>query len=1237
MQEGEVVAERFVIESLAGTGGMGAVYRALDIATGQRVALKLLLEDGNDLRFDREARVLAELDHPAIVRYVAHGRTQAHRPFIAMDWLEGEDLKARLARGRLSIAQVVALAQRVAAALAAAHQRGVVHRDIKPANLFLPMGDPDRAVVLDFGIARSSVARALETTQSRVTHTGLVMGTVGYMSPEQACGASEVDASTDVFALGCVLFECLTGRPAFMGANAVAVLAKLLLEDAPRARHFESSIPVPLDDLVASMLAKNVGARLPDGRALLAALDAADFSRRTGSSSGAGGREQRLATVLLARGVDAASARARVDGPLVELADGTLLFEFHGTDPATRAAVCALALAGAAEGASLAIATGRVSAEHAYGPIIDRVAALQREVGIAVDEVSASLLGDRFEISGRRLIGPSRSPLAPRTLLGRPTPCVGRDKEIALLEATFRECVDEPVARAVTVTGVAGSGKTRLAQEVLGRVGADAYTLIARGDPVGAGSALGVARQLVRSAAGLLAGESTDLQRALLERHLAKFFCDDVLSDIGEMLAELVGLSPPNASPQLRAARDDPRILAAWLAKSFGQWLGALCDSGPVLCLIEDLHWGDAASVAYLDDALQSNAARPLMVLALARPEVHELFPSLWARSNAQEIRLSALTRRAAERLVGLAIPGAPSDVVDRIVARADGNAFRLEELIRHVVEHGDDTLPETVLALAEARLSYLDPEARRVLRVASVFGETFWEEGLSSLLGDGTDVDAVLQRLVMTEVVVQSSGRKLAGGEFVYRHGILRDAAYAMLDGADKVELHRRAADWLERREQHDPLVLAEHLEKAEQPLRAAPFYLRAAQMAGEGMELSRVEALVERGVRSGASGEVLGGLRVVQTLAAVGKGDHARAAGCAKEAYALLPERTAQRYLAASLAVSSGAAVGDLLLAPVIVQEVLTTTPVGPPNGPYGLAIRTVCDLLDTVGQTESVERLLDNADALAARTPGCDHAFLANVGFARTAMMLRHDGDLGRVLETAARGRAYGGAVGDRMTLIFYDYGWAVLRFEIGEIEPARDSLVLSERRFREHGASLFATWCALQAAWASYFLGRHREALAMTEPAFETVDHRHAYALAALARLEIGDFAAAEHYSALVVSDIDHAILPSFIVATARTARARVALAAGRLEEAETQIDLAQIAVSQGATPSIATLFDCTRIEVLRARGKEAEASLICAAARRRLERHAASLDEGQRRTFLERGPGCARLLAMAQTP
>jgi serine/threonine protein kinase len=264
-----VIADRFRIERRAGRGGMGAIYKAEDLQTGGHVAVKIVARQSGSARerFQREAVLLAELVHPRIVRYVAHGATPAGMPFIAMDWLDGEDLAERLAHGCLDVTESLALVRRASEGLAVAHGRGVVHRDIKPSNLFLVKGDPASVKVIDFGVAR------IDTVGTALTRPGSSLGTAGYMAPEQAAEAGDVDARADVYGLGCVLFECLTGRPPFVGRPA-SLLVKVLREKAPRPSELRAGISAEVDALVGRLLAKDRAERPGDAAELVRTIDA---------------------------------------------------------------------------------------------------------------------------------------------------------------------------------------------------------------------------------------------------------------------------------------------------------------------------------------------------------------------------------------------------------------------------------------------------------------------------------------------------------------------------------------------------------------------------------------------------------------------------------------------------------------------------------------------------------------------------------------------------------------------------------------------------------------------------------------------------------------------------------------------------------------------------------------------------------------------------------------------------
>jgi serine/threonine-protein kinase len=257
---GERLGERFVLETRAGVGGMGEVWRARDGASGGVVALKILSHGrvGQRRRFAWEARLLAQLDHARIVRHLAHDVLADGTAYLAMEWLEGCDLRHRLARGSLSVEETLLVAAHAADALAAVHDRHMVHRDVKPSNLFLVGGDVAGLKLIDFG-----VARLLEADWS-LTRTGMILGTPGYAAPEQMEGAA-VEPTADVFALGCVLYVCLGGRAPFGGANARSIADRVILDPPLHIAELVPGLDHAVADLIMSMIAKDPDARPADG------------------------------------------------------------------------------------------------------------------------------------------------------------------------------------------------------------------------------------------------------------------------------------------------------------------------------------------------------------------------------------------------------------------------------------------------------------------------------------------------------------------------------------------------------------------------------------------------------------------------------------------------------------------------------------------------------------------------------------------------------------------------------------------------------------------------------------------------------------------------------------------------------------------------------------------------------------------------------------------------------------
>ncbi len=274
------LADRYPIERELGRGGMATVYLAQDLKHNRRVAIKVLNQELASMlgpgRFLREIELAAKLSHPHILPLYDSGQVDG-LVFYVMPYVEGESLRARLDRDKqLPIGDAVRLAQKIAGALDYAHRHDVVHRDIKPENILLHEGEP---LVADFGIALA----VSEAGGERLTGTGLSIGTPYYMSPEQASGDRQLDARSDIYSLGCVLFEMLAGEPPHTGPNSQAVLARILTESPRELTKLRASVPVTLERTVAQSLS-----RLPVDRYATAAAfaEALSMTDAVGHQSG---------------------------------------------------------------------------------------------------------------------------------------------------------------------------------------------------------------------------------------------------------------------------------------------------------------------------------------------------------------------------------------------------------------------------------------------------------------------------------------------------------------------------------------------------------------------------------------------------------------------------------------------------------------------------------------------------------------------------------------------------------------------------------------------------------------------------------------------------------------------------------------------------------------------------------------------------------------------------------------
>jgi dipeptidyl aminopeptidase/acylaminoacyl peptidase len=341
IENGQTLSHYRLIEKI-GEGGMGSVWKALDTRLDREVALKLLPSrvagDPRALaRFEREARAVAALSHPHILAVHDVGSDDGIH-FVVMELLKGETLKKRIAEGPLPLRKTVELAAQTARGLAAAHDKGIVHRDLKPDNLFVT-GD-GQIKILDFGLAKLDTARAgarpdsEAATLTRQTDPGVVLGTVGYMSPEQVRG-QEADARSDIFALGVVLYEMVTGKRAFSGDSSVETMNAILKEEPPALQEISREVSPALERIIRHCLEKRPDERFQSVRDVAFDLEAHTDPSSSGAVDTLDAAEPRPAIRKLAW----AAATLLLAG--IALAAGMLLggrgrsFELHRSERIT--------------------------------------------------------------------------------------------------------------------------------------------------------------------------------------------------------------------------------------------------------------------------------------------------------------------------------------------------------------------------------------------------------------------------------------------------------------------------------------------------------------------------------------------------------------------------------------------------------------------------------------------------------------------------------------------------------------------------------------------------------------------------------------------------------------------------------------------------------------------------------------------------------------------------------------
>jgi class 3 adenylate cyclase len=917
---------RYKILNQLGRGGMGEVFLAEDPVLRRGVAIKRIrpgLERDRTYRarLRREAQMAAKLGHRAIVQ-VFDLVTEAGADHVIMEYVPGPSLHAMLASGPVPSHEVVRIGRELADGLAHAHQHGIIHRDLKLENiLFTHDGQPK---IADFGIARrSATATGGGEPGESLTREGFVVGTSRAMSPEQIQGHA-VDARSDLFSLGVLLYELLTTQSPFAADVDAQTILRVLHHRQPSAREVMPSVPGGLSDLVDRLLEKNPLHRPQNAREVLAALARVDDPEapasepaRTGPLEGATWslRAPAIPALAVATGSDPALPATRAERRQVTVACFDLMMDpepeepdpepladvlprfrtqvdevlghFEGSlvsvmghrlvvcfgyprpleDAARRAVLAARALVDAAaqvrtaDPAHTAVRFGARAAVHTGLAIVRRTrgASTGGATTSGVDELvlgttldaglrllqlgvpgelwlsnaTARLVESDFTLeappslpdgvtSARRVVGAVAAPTPGSGEHDRPL--VARDMELALLASGWRRA-RQGAGQAALLVGDPGIGKSRLVRELQRAVGTDQQRqFLVRGTAHQQRSALEPAAELVSALLGI--GSAGDEARAnLLDAPAAT---PTQASDAETATRSRERLSPEAAAAlvvQLTAGRDEALAVLRLLElpvsllgdapaaepvtpdRARAQLLGGLrdivlrsADDGPLLVVIEDLHWLDASTLDLVALLVADLSASPIYLLMTTRPGVQPPWPQ---SAPVTQLQLSRLDAVAIDALIAHASARAGRTLAPReaalIAARSEGVPLYAEELVRAAldVDRGTtDAVPSTLRDALAARLHQLGPLTTRVAHVAAVAGRELTAElvaGAGEI--ERATVDRELDRLVAAEILFRRRGRQRET-LFVFRHVLLQQAAYEELVAADRRAIHGRIAD---------------------------------------------------------------------------------------------------------------------------------------------------------------------------------------------------------------------------------------------------------------------------------------------------------------------------------------------------------------------------------------------------------------------------------------------------------
>ncbi len=858
---GTLLADRYRVLERIGHGGMGEVFRVEDTALGVTVALKRVRDPGPEHR-DRlleEVRLAREVTHPAVGRVYDVGQV-GDELFLTMEYVDGGDLSDLLKRvGPLSPERVRRIGARLCAGLQAAHDRGVLHRDLKPANILLDAEGEPR--IVDFGIA---------TTREH-GGSGALVGTPAYMAPEQLVFDAEVSERTDLYALGLVLHELLTGEATFRAQTAAALSELQRFADPEKPSRRAPGVPRDLEAAILQALAKDPAAR-PASAAALAELlegnaDAATETRPgslTSTSEHLGRRARRPLTVwcvelrnsdALASDLELEALDERVRGALARCeavvaryggsvaepqAEGFIAYFGHPAaleDAPERALRAACEVreafgqdfdAQAPMAVAVAVHTGPALIEEGpgrprtFGPTLTIARRLLQSApagSVVATEAVLATCGDGFEVRPRpdsaqvstfEVLSPREGTPAHRHAL------VGRTQELALLEDRFEQVL-EGVGQVVLVTGEAGVGKSRLVAELRARLGtAPRFVAECRNRSFSQQSPLHSLVELVREQLSLREARDPKHAYEILRAGVSRSGLADA-EDALPLVAQLLRIPLPGGEPSETLA---PEQVSRRTKDLLVRWALALGAPGPAVLVVEDLHFADPSSLEVVEGLVQEIPTSRLLLVLSARPGMQL---DWLGREHVTPVALRRMRKSEVRRMMeGRLGSDVRAEAVDRVFTRADGNPLFVGELIRcfeSLEGASGESIPASLQDLLMARLDGLG-RGKVLAQLASVLGRDFSTPQLRALAdGDPAAVDHHLAGLVEAEILTRRADAH-GGTAYAFRHALIEEAAYESIPAPERRSLHGQVCALLRERfapelSEH-PEWLAHHAERA-------------------------------------------------------------------------------------------------------------------------------------------------------------------------------------------------------------------------------------------------------------------------------------------------------------------------------------------------------------------------------------------------------------------------------------